>query len=30
VGDLKNRSDLVLRPNGLSDCQITRSNRSSD
>jgi len=23
VGDLINRSDLVLRPNGLSDWQIT-------
>ena len=30
VGDLKNRSDLVLRANGLSDWQITRSDRSSD
>jgi len=26
----KNRSDLVRRPNGLSDWQITRSDRSSD
>jgi len=30
MGDLKNRSDLVLRPNRLSDWQITRSDRSSD
>ena len=26
----KNRSDLILRPNGLSDWQITRSDQSSD
>jgi len=26
----KTRSDLVLRPNRLSDWQITRSDRSSD
>jgi len=26
----QNRSDLVLRPNGLSDWKITRSDRSSD
>jgi len=26
----KNRSDLVLRPNGLSDWQITRLDRHSD
>jgi len=30
VGDFKNRSDLVLRPNRLSDRQIARLDRSSD
>jgi len=30
MSDLKNRSDLVVRPNRLSDWQITRSDQSSD